>query len=398
MNSPDAHDFSFDQLFSLISEQYQNALSAIGHCNILIIGKAGVGKSTLINAVFREPLAKTGVGYPVTDDIRRYRKEGFPLTIYDSPGLELDGEQLQRITRDVSALIGEQLYNIKEQIHVIWYCVNHNNKRLEELELEWLSSLSSKYQVPMVLVVTQTLTRKCKNSKFITWLNSQNLPVRQIIPVLAEAMEVDDDIYIKPHGLENLVQFTVDLLPEVAQEAFVNATKSIQLKARKASRYVAGYTTTAGAIGASPIPFSDAPVLATAQIGMLTHITVIFGLSVNEEEGFIATLVSSAAGVTGTTFIGRALVSNLLKMIPGIGTVAGGTISAATASALTLTLGLAYIEALKQYFKSKLEGQEMSLSDIQTIFIEELGDYMKSGRKTLKDDDGDEGPQTIPIS
>ena len=34
--------------------------------NIIVVGKSGVGKSTLINSVFREDLADTGIGRPVT--------------------------------------------------------------------------------------------------------------------------------------------------------------------------------------------------------------------------------------------------------------------------------------------------------------------------------------------
>lgn len=37
--------------------------------NVLIVGKTGVGKSTLINAVFGDKVAKTGSGKPVTQEI-----------------------------------------------------------------------------------------------------------------------------------------------------------------------------------------------------------------------------------------------------------------------------------------------------------------------------------------
>ena len=41
-----------------------------GRVNILVAGKTGVGKSTLINAVFRGELARTGAGKPVTSTTR----------------------------------------------------------------------------------------------------------------------------------------------------------------------------------------------------------------------------------------------------------------------------------------------------------------------------------------
>ena len=37
--------------------------------NIIIIGKSGVGKSSLINSLFRGNFAETGLGRPVTSEI-----------------------------------------------------------------------------------------------------------------------------------------------------------------------------------------------------------------------------------------------------------------------------------------------------------------------------------------
>jgi uncharacterized protein (DUF697 family) len=47
---------------------------------------------------------------------------------------------------------------------------------------------------------------------------------------------------------------------------------------------------------------------------------------------------------------GEAIVASLLKMIPGAGSVIGGTIAAATAAALTTAFGEAYIAALDMLF------------------------------------------------
>lgn len=44
--------------------------------NIIVAGKTGVGKSTLINSVFKEKLAETGMGKPVTTHMCRIAKKG----------------------------------------------------------------------------------------------------------------------------------------------------------------------------------------------------------------------------------------------------------------------------------------------------------------------------------
>ena len=58
-------DFSFE---TLVKDALREALRERGHVNILIAGRSGVGKSTLINAIFQGNLATTGQGRPVTQD------------------------------------------------------------------------------------------------------------------------------------------------------------------------------------------------------------------------------------------------------------------------------------------------------------------------------------------
>ena len=53
-----------------LQQAAERARRELGHINILIAGRSGVGKSTLINAVFEGNLAATGQGRPVTQHTR----------------------------------------------------------------------------------------------------------------------------------------------------------------------------------------------------------------------------------------------------------------------------------------------------------------------------------------
>ncbi len=92
-------------------------------------------------------------------------------------------------------------------------------------------------------------------------------------------------------------------------------------------------TAASAAAGAIPIPMSDAIPITTAQIGMIVALGKAFGITLSESAA------KSIVGVGLTQQAGRTVVSGLLKMIPGAGTVIGGMIGASTAAALTEALG-----------------------------------------------------------
>lgn len=78
------------QLAQDILDLTEKEIKNMPQVNVLIVGKSGVGKSTLINSVFRENLADTGIGKPVTKHLRKITKEGIPIALYDTQGLELE--------------------------------------------------------------------------------------------------------------------------------------------------------------------------------------------------------------------------------------------------------------------------------------------------------------------
>ena len=330
--------------------------------NIIVAGKTGVGKSTLINSVFREKLAETGMGKPVTDHMRKISKKGVPLSIYDTRGFELGKEVQAEVKKEVVDTISKGLatQDINKAIHCIWYCINTASNRIEPEEIEWLKELSKDNQitqVPIIVVLTQSFSKK-NAAAMRQMLLDENLDVIQVIPVLAEDYEIEDLGIAKAYGLDVLIKVMGEALPDELMDTLQNVQiVALDEKKRHAQAAVATAALAAAGEGAAPIPFSDCALLVPTQLTMIASITVTFGFDVNKS--IITALLSSTIGAGGATVLGKTIVSNLLKFIPGAGTVAGGAISAGTAGVITAALGEAYIGIMELVFKG-----DMSLDDL----------------------------------
>lgn len=324
-------------------ERYDKETDELKPLNILIAGKTGVGKSTLINAMFRDNLARTGVGVPVTTHLQKITKKGIPLAIYDTKGLELDLKTQKQIRKEIMDEISRprRRQDPSEMIHLCWYCVSASSNRIESYEMEWIRELSSR--LPVILVLTQSLGENYL--PLFREIEKLDLPLEAIVPVLAKPYRISGDITLEARGLQALVDRTLELVPEAQQAAFINAQKvDIKRKLDRANKAVLGYASSAFAAGFTPVPFADAMVLVPMQVGMIAHLTAIYGMTL--DKSLITSILSSVGGSGGATMIGRNITGSLLKLIPGAGQVTGGLIQGSTAAALTAALGYAYNQVL----------------------------------------------------
>lgn len=126
----------------------------------------------------------------------------------------------------------------------------------------------------------------------------------------------------------------------------------------KADSVVLTAVATTATTGAVPIPFADAPLLIGEQVAMMFAINNIFKIEI--EKDALKSLITAVLGVGGATLLGKTVASNLLKFIPGAGSVAGGAVSAGTAGAITLALGKAYIQVCKAIKMGELDQNDLT--------------------------------------
>ena len=351
---------NYENVAEIIKQALEKSDKERGQINVLIAGRTGVGKSTLINAVFQGKIAETGQGKPVTKNTREITKKGIPLSIWDTRGLEMSA--YRETIRELERIIEEKTKEAdsRKHIHVAWICIHEDGRRVEDAEIELVKMLSK--HMPTIGVIT-----KARSDQGFKAEVQRLLPdTKNVVRVRALKEEMDEGQILSPMGLTSLVELTAEVVPEGLQRALAAAQKvSVEKKKNEALKAVGVATTAAGAAGATPIPFSDAFVIVPIQILMLARISSAFGLELSK--AFLGTIVSAAAGATGATVIGRTLVANLFKIIPGAGSFAGGLISGSTAALLTGTLGNLYIATLTALF-TESNGEKPSESAIEREF------------------------------
>ena len=188
----------------------------IKYLTVMLVGKSGVGKSTLINSVLqleKGSKAKTGTGKFVTIKYTPYKNDSVPfLRLIDTRGIELNKNYgSEQVKEDAEEFIQKQkdTNDPNNFVQCIWYCFT--GTRFEQAEVSLLNSLRSTYgesTIPIILIYTQATDRNAIN-EMKEYIKSINLDAN-FLEVLAERKElVNNSGAIEAFGIDKLIKETL---------------------------------------------------------------------------------------------------------------------------------------------------------------------------------------------
>lgn len=355
-----------------VAEILQTVRAELPTTEALLIGKPQAGKSSIVRGLTGVSAEIVGQGYrPHTQHTERYAypSNDLPLLIFtDTVGL---GDVYQEQKAIIQELIAD-LQKESRGARILILTVKINDFAVDSLR-EIAKELRQKYpDIPCLLAVT------CLHEVYppATADHPAYPPDYQEVKRAFAAIEkafagvcdrsimidftLEEDGYTPIfYGLEALRDTLADLLPEAESQAIY------QLLDRQAGeqignlyrdvgrRYMLAFAIMAATVSAVPLPLATMPVLTALQVSMVGLLGKLYGQTLTPSQA--GGLVSAIAG----GFLAKAIARELIKFIPGFGSV----IAASWAAAYTWSLG----EGACVYFGDLMGGKKPDPKKIQSV-------------------------------
>ena len=373
--------------------------------NFFVIGRPGAGKSSLINFLLNDKRAKEGVGCNITTKITKYIMDNAHIAFYDTPGFS--GEEEIKLTKNKIKEKIKELYEYKDNIHGIFYVINHSLVRtIDDTEIELLKFLFS-YNIPVFFLLN--FSKKQINKKreifFKSLLNEINQNFNKSEDIIFKInLKNDyegntifglDTLFLKLYEFYCKYKINLQINNKLNDEEIINTIKEsiffynikriddILINCKKNSeKYIASAAVIGFAIPfITLIPFADLAILTSTEISLIISILSTYGYKANKKKAF-EILKAGGKSVAYSTFIGTVgyYTGNLIKIIP-IAQLAGMALNGTIASSSICSIGYFTIKYCEQLFTFE------KLIDILKIASESYNDgidEMKILSKTFK--------------
>jgi len=296
---------------------------------VAIAGFGNAGKSSLFNAIYGEKRASVSMR---TDETRAAQVERrFGIDFTDTPGIGTGKFSLEKV---------EQMAVFDRQ-HVVVHVLN--GATAISAEDEALHELLAKTKARRVTVVNKVDILDDREKAEFTESIAEKL-----------GLFPEDFLFVsakKQLHIDELVVRIAEVLPEAMKDAFIGQQRADQkLKAKRIRALIYSKATACAGVALTPIPIADIVVITPIQIAMVASIGYFHGVDVTKER--ILELLSVLGFGVGLRLAARQLV----KLVPGAGSVVGAGI----AFAGTIALG----ETSNVWFKRNMEVEPEELRQI----------------------------------
>ena len=322
---------------------------------IMLIGSTGCGKSSLINNILGTEVAEVSYTDSITRDFKIYTGKDFnvPLNLIDSRGYELKDK-----VDDYFQSLKSEIGNLNENginVDLVWYCISLGKRRIEDFDIKLLHKIISEnlFKSGVCIVITQC-DHDTEDGEIFKKLEKV-LTEEFTLPIF----QVSNDPEVQADRGKLISWSTKEIgNMELINKFMEKERTELLLKKLEVEDSLKKYTAMAAGVGATPIPFSDAALLIPIQMTMITSIIKKYGLK------NFATISKAVVSDIIIGNIGKSVAGGLFKLIPGVGTILGGVISAGVASAITYGLGKATSEICYNSCLKINEGKNVDLNEI----------------------------------
>ncbi|MUG93245.1 hypothetical protein F7734_12720 [Scytonema sp. UIC 10036] len=357
---------------SQVAEILERVRAELPTTEALLIGKPQAGKSSIVRGLTGVSAEIVGQGFrPHTEHTERYAypSNDLPLLIFtDTVGL---GD----VSCETVGIVQELLGDLQQQNHgarCLILTVKINDFATDTLR-EIARSLRQKHpEIPCLLAVTCLHEVYPPGTEDHPAYPPEYEEVNRAFSAMQEAFAglcdravlidftLEEDGYTPVfYGLEAFRDTLADLLPEAEARAIhqlldEDRGKEIgNLYRDTGRRYILVFSVMTAAIAVVPLPFATLPVLTALQVSMVGLLGKLYGqtLSPSQAGGIVSTIASG--------FLARAIGRELIKFIPGFGSV----IAASWAAAYTWALG----EGACVYFGDLMGGKKPDPQKIQSV-------------------------------
>lgn len=197
-------------------------LVSIVSCQVMVIGKMGVGKSYLINALLGETIAKESYTDDIgTTNLSSYNYKG--ISIFDTPGLFEPGSDTKTILKH---------YIEKSKPSILIVCFDSTEKRLSDQDLKIVTILKTLFGDKILEKTIFTLTQVNR----VCMLNGESR-MKDIITSKKSTLLIEGAINLAISGDKDNILCSNELKPQLGRlsengwmEDFWSTIKKIMLK------------------------------------------------------------------------------------------------------------------------------------------------------------------------